>query len=94
MKRAKDLHVKWLKDPKDRAEYEFLRAEFDLANALITARTKAGLTQQQLARRMKTSQSFVARLEGGSIAPTWNSLKRYAKATGNRLRIEFEPAAA
>jgi predicted transcriptional regulator len=40
---------------------------------------------------MKTSQSFVARLEGGHVQPTWKSLGRYARATGSRLRIELDP---
>jgi transcriptional regulator with XRE-family HTH domain len=90
MKRAKDLHDEWMKEAKYRQEYDSLEEEFSLASALIAARSKAGLTQQEVATRMKTSQSFVARMEGGSIAPTWNSLRRYAKATGTRLKIEFE----
>lgn len=94
MNRAKDLHREWMKEPKYRAAYASMREEFHLADAMIAARTKAGLTQNEVAKRMKTSQSFVARLEGGRITPTWNSLKRYAKATGNRLKIEFEPGLA
>jgi transcriptional regulator with XRE-family HTH domain len=58
----------------------------------LAARTKAGLTQEEMAERMKTSQSCVARLEGGSVTPTWKSLQRYAQATGNKLRIELEHA--
>ena len=90
MKRAKDLQKQWMKDPKFRKEYGALDAEFDLARTLIAARSQAGLTQQQVADRMKTSQSFVARLEAGTVAPTWKSLSRYAQATGTRLRIELE----
>ena len=94
MKRARNLQSEWMKDPGFRKEYHALEAEFDLAKALIAARTKAGLTQQQVADRMKTSQSFVARLEGGIVAPTWKSLKRYAEATRSRLRIELQPERA
>ncbi|HTG44023.1 MAG TPA: helix-turn-helix transcriptional regulator [Verrucomicrobiae bacterium] len=46
--------------PEIRDEYAALETEFDLARALIAARTKAGLTQEEVAERMKTSQSFVA----------------------------------
>lgn len=89
MKKAKALHAEWSRDPKYRAEFDSLEEEFNLAGALIAARAKAGLTQQDVAERMKTSQSFVARLEGGDVQPTWKSLQRYAKATGSRLRIEL-----
>ena len=91
MKTALDLHQKWSKRPKYKAEYNALEAEFDLASALIAARSRAGLTQGEVAERMKTSQSFVARLEGGNVAPTWKSLQRYARATGAHLKIELEP---
>ena len=90
MKSAQELHAKWSRDAKYRAEHAALEAEFSLAGALIAARSKAGLTQRQVAERMKTSQSFVARLEGGTVAPTLKSLNRYARATGTRLRIELE----
>ena len=55
MTKAKDLHKNWMKNPKYRAEYEALDEEFHLARTLITARTHAGLSRTQLARRMKTS---------------------------------------
>jgi predicted transcriptional regulator len=90
MKKATDLHKQWMKDPKYRKEHKALEDEFDLASTLIAARSHAGLTQQQVADRMKTSQSFVARLEGGTVTPTWETLNRYARATGTRLRIELE----
>jgi ribosome-binding protein aMBF1 (putative translation factor) len=91
MARIKDLHGKWLKEPGYRAAYAALEEEFDLARALVEARTRAGLTQGQVARRMKTSQSYVARLEGGRVRPTTEALARFAKATGSRLRIILEP---
>lgn len=91
MKKAKDLHKAWSKDSQYRAEYQSLEEEFNIARALISARSKAGLTQQEVAERMQTSQSFVARLEGGSVTPSWKSLQRYAEATGSRLKIELEP---
>ena len=94
MTKAKDLHRGWMKNPKYKAEYEAVGKEFQLARALIEARTRAGLSQTQLARRMKTSQSYVARIEGGQVRPSTAALERLAKATGSRLTITFEPAAA
>ena len=94
MTKVKDLHRDWMKNPKYKTEYEALGKEFQLARALIEARTRAGLSQTQLARRMKTSQSYVARIEGGQVRPSTAALERLAKATGSRLTITFEPTVA
>ena len=92
--RVDDLHNDWMKDPKYRREYEALEEEFSLVAALLEARTRAGLTQEQVARRMKTTQAVIARLEGGGSKPSTRTLERYAEATGSRLRITFEPERA
>ena len=89
-----DLHKKWMKNPKYRREYEALEEEFSLAAALIEARARAGLTQEQVAQRMKTTQAVIARLEGGGSMPSTRTLEKYAKATGTRLKISFEPEGA
>ena len=60
----------------------------------IKARGVAGLTQRELADRMKTSQAYIARLEGGIEKPSTRSLNRFAEATGHRVVINFEPLAA
>jgi len=91
MSKIKDLHKKWLQDPKYRNEYDALEDEFTLASAMIEARTRAGLTQEQLAEKMETSQSAIARIESGRVIPSGNTLRRLARATGTRLRIKFEP---
>lgn len=92
MKRAtvNDLHEKWMKNPKYRREYKALGAEYSLAGALIEARARAGLTQEQVAQRMKTTLAVVARLEGVGSAPSMRTLEKYAKATGTRLKVTFE----
>ena len=94
MAKVKDLHRGWMKDPKYKAEYEALDEEFQLARTLIEARVHACLSQTQLARRMKTSQSYVARIEGGQVKPSTDALERFAQATGFRLKISFEPVQA
>jgi transcriptional regulator with XRE-family HTH domain len=93
MTKLKDLHRRWSKDKDYKSAYDALGKEFELAKALIEARTRAGLSQTQLARRMKTSQSYVARIEGGKVRPSTDALERFAKATGTRLRIAFEQLA-
>src|SRR3954464_13011861 len=89
-----DLHKKWMNNPKYRREYQVLEKEFSVAAALIEARAGAGLTQEQVAQRMKTTQAAVARLEGGGSMPSTRTLEKFAKATGTRLKITFESETA
>ena len=88
-----DLHRRWTKDAGYKDSYDALGEEFDLARALIEARTAAGLSQSQLAKKMKTSQSYIARIESGKVRPSTDALERFAQATRTRLRIVFEPDA-
>jgi ribosome-binding protein aMBF1 (putative translation factor) len=89
--RVDDLHKKWMKNSKYRKEYVALEEEFALTKSLIEARSRAGLTQEEVAKRMQTTQAVIARLESGGSRPSTRTLERYAKATGSRLRITFEP---
>jgi ribosome-binding protein aMBF1 (putative translation factor) len=84
----------WRKDPGHEKAYNALDEEFMLAAAMIEARARAGLTQQQLAKRMHTTQAVIARLASGRVKPSMRTLERLAAATGLRLRISFEPAPA
>jgi transcriptional regulator with XRE-family HTH domain len=94
MTKISELHRRWSKDVGYKDAYHALGEEFDLARALIEAGTAAGLSQSQLARRMKTSQSYVARIEGSKVRPSTEALERFAQATRTRLRIIFEPQEA
>ena len=91
MARVKDLHRAWSQEAAYRAAYDDLDDEFRLARLLIDTRSRAGLSQAELAVRMKTSQSYIARIEGGVVSPSTAVLERLARATGTRLRITFEP---
>ncbi len=85
------LKKRWMKEPGFKKGYDALEEEFALVNMLIDARIKARLSQAELAERMGTSQSTVARLEGGAAKPTLSTLERFAKATGMRVRVSLEP---
>ena len=87
MMRLKDLKERFMKDPAFREEYAHADDEFALIEALVHARTAAKLTQAELARRLGTTQSAIARLEGGSVSPSFATLRRYAEATGTRLTV-------
>ncbi len=88
--KVSDLASKWLKDPEFNAEYDALEDEFNLARALIQARSLAAMTQEQVAAAMGTTQAAIARLESGRSLPSTRTLKRFADATGLKLRIGFE----
>jgi uncharacterized protein len=60
-----------------------------IAAAILKARIRAGLTQQQLAERLHTDQGNIARLERSRTQPTVRTLKRVAEATGHELVINF-----
>jgi DNA-binding XRE family transcriptional regulator len=83
------LKKKWLKDPKVNKAFKDMEPEFAVAPALIAARVEAGLTQEEVAKRMGTTQSVVARLEGGRTLPSIKSLYRYAEATGTKPVIHL-----
>lgn len=88
---ASEVIAKWRNDPAFVAAYDAQEEEFALASALIEARSRADLTQEEVAQRMGTTQAAVARLEGGGTMPSTRTLERYAKATGHRLRIALVP---
>src|SRR6266851_5558299 len=90
MARIVDMHKNWMKDPKYRKAYEGLEKEFAMASTVIEVRNRAGLTQEELARKMGTTQPVVARLESGRGRPSMRTLERLAEATGSRLHISFE----
>ena len=92
MTRLKDLKKHLMEDPEFREEYARADDEFALIEALVRAHTAAKLTQTELAQRLGTTQSAVARLEGGRVSPSLATLRRYAEATGTRLTVGLEPA--
>jgi ribosome-binding protein aMBF1 (putative translation factor) len=89
MTKLATLKTRLMKNPKFRREYEKADAEFSIVEALIKARTVAKLSQAEVAKRIGTTQSAVARLEAGNTKPTIPTLRRYAEATGRKLRIEL-----
>ena len=90
MTKLRDLKEHFMKDPAFREAYALADEEFALIEALIRARAAAKLTQAELAERLGTTQSAVARLEGGRVSPSFATLRRYAAATGTRLTVALE----
>jgi len=90
---VEEVFAEWRNEPEYVAAYEALDDEFTMASALIKARSNADMTQEQVAKAMGTTQAVIARLEGGKSKPSTRTLERFAKATGTKLRIQFEKAA-
>ncbi len=84
------LKTELLADADTRAEYDAMASEFSMARELIAARSSAGLTQGEVAQRMGTTQSVVARLEGGRRMPSIRTVQRYAQAVGARAVVHLE----
>jgi transcriptional regulator with XRE-family HTH domain len=61
-----------------------------LAGALADERLALGLSQTEVAARMGTSQSAVARLESGDADIRLSTLERYAAALGHRLDVRLQ----
>lgn len=91
MKTLKTLKRELLATPAVQTAYDAQGAEFSIVRELIAARMRAGLTQGQIAQRMGTTQSVIARLEGGKRTPSMNTVQRYAQATGCKAVFRLEP---
>lgn len=80
-----------MKDPKVVRAYQELQPEFAIIRKIIESRVKEGVTQKELAKRMKTKQSAISRLESGQANPSLSFLQRLARALNARLEIRFLP---
>ena len=88
-KQLQRIKRKMLRDRDVRAAYDASGVEFDLARELIAARMRAGMTQAEVAERMGTTQSVIARLESGTQMPSVSTLLKFAKATQSRPIIKL-----
>lgn len=94
MRTHEELKAIALSRPAVRAEYERIeREEVPILDAILAARSEAGLTQAQIAERMGTSVPAVSRLENalvtGKHSPSIATLQKYAAAMGKTLKIAF-----
>ncbi len=90
LKPFSQLAAKWRRDPAFIAAEKEIEWEWLLALEVSMARARSGLTQGEIAQRMGTTQSAVARLESGRSRPSMRTLERYAAATGTKVRVVLE----
>jgi len=87
----KELKVRALKRADVKSEYDQLDKEFSFLDEFLKARSSAGITQAEVAERIGTTQSAIARLESGSgkHSPSLATLQKYAHALGCRLELRL-----
>lgn len=89
MKTWKKLKKELLEKPGLKAEYEKLAPRYALISKLIEARIKRGVSQADLAKKIGTKQSAIARLESGRVNPTVDFLDKISTALGGKLEIQI-----
>lgn len=85
------LKANLMKNPNFRLEYEKLQPEFAIARAIIDARIKNKISQEELARKMGTGQAVISRLEGANASPSLSLIKRLAAALGLKVELRLTP---
>lgn len=85
----KTHRVELLKDSKVKKAWEESRLEYEIARSIIRARIGQDLTQEQLARKLRTRQSVISRVENAKTVPSLSFLKRLAAALNVSLSIKF-----
>jgi DNA-binding XRE family transcriptional regulator len=89
--RVSDDVARWeAEDPRFAAERDRLRPYREVAKLVIVLRTRQGISQEELARRVGTSKSAIVRLESGRHKPSMETLRRVAEAFGGRLAVTID----
>ena len=91
MRTLDDMLSKQLQDEEFKKEYEDIQPEMDVIRAIVDARTKCHMTQEELAQRTGINQADISKLENGTRNPSVNLLKRLAAGMDMVLKIEFVP---
>lgn len=95
-KSLKAFKARALARPDVRTEYERLADEFGFLDEILKARAESGLSQAEVAARIGTTQSAIARLESAESknSPSVATLQRYASALGYKLQLRLVKARA
>lgn len=87
----KEVKERLLRDPEVRAHYEELRPRYQIIGEIIKQRQRRKMTQEQLAKRLGTTQSAVARIEAGKSNLTLETLERVAEALECSVAFSLKP---
>lgn len=89
MKKYKDFKKKALQNLEVKTEYDALKHEYDIIQAMINARNQLNITQKELSERTGITQADISRIERGTRNPSLNMLKKLANGLGMELKLEF-----
>lgn len=85
----RDYLKEQLKDPKFKKEWDKQEPAYQVGRELIKSRIEAKISQRQLAKRAKTTQAVISRIENMSVSPTVGLLQKLAEALGKEVKIKF-----
>jgi len=89
-----EIAERYRADPEYRAAWDKTQLRHTLASMVRDLRQQQGVSQQELAKRVGTSQAAVARLELGGAEPRLDTLERITHALNMRIEICFSPLAS
>lgn len=89
MSKWEDLEKELLSDPETKREYDKLAPRYAVISQLISARIKNNMTQKEVAEKIGTKQSAIARLEAGSTNPSLEFLQKIAQVMGYKLTVHL-----
>lgn len=89
MSKWKDLEKELLSDTATKEEFDKLAPRYAVISQLISARIKNKMTQQDVAKRVGTKQSAIARLESGGVNPSLEFLQKIAQVMGYKLTVHL-----
>lgn len=89
MSNWEDLEKELLSDPATKREYDKLAPRYAVISELIKARIRNKMTQEELAKKIGTKQSAIARLESGNVNPSLEFLQKVAHVMGYNLTIHL-----
>jgi transcriptional regulator with XRE-family HTH domain len=78
-------------DAEFRSAWQETELEYQVARQIVALRLKRGLSQKELARRVGTTQSTIARIENGSQNLSLRTINRLARALGATVRLDLQP---
>ncbi len=85
----RSLEKELLSNKAVKKEYDRLAPRYAIISELVSARIKKGLTQKEIAKRIGTKQSAIARLESGNVNPSLEFLQKIAQVMGYKLTIQL-----
>ena len=92
MSSYRDYKEKALQNPEVKEEYDALEPEYDIIQAMISARVDQNITQKELSARTGITQADISRIENGTRNPSLSIVKRLAEGLEMQLKLEFVPS--